>query len=86
MLAGGLRTRGYSMREFIDLVYVVMADDWPKGYDGRRQMDQALLASVPDRETWGTDPRAQAALRAMMAQAPPPRRKPAQPQGKPPTP
>lgn len=66
MLGAGLPTRGYSLRPFIDLAYAYMAEDWP-GYAGRAKLDQALLAAAPDRDSWGTDPAAQAAQRAMMA-------------------
>lgn len=55
-------------------MYAYMAEDWP-GYTGRAKLDRALLASAPDRDSWGTDPAAQAAQRAMMA-AGAPRAKP----------
>lgn len=75
MLGAHIPTKGYSLREFIDLVYAYMAEEWT-GYNGRARLDAALLASAPDRETWGTDPAAQAAQRAMMAAAAPRRTRP----------
>lgn len=75
LLWAGLPTTGYTLRAFTDLVYAAMADDPDGAYSRRASLDRAMATAEPDRDTWGTDAAAQAAQRAMMAQAPAPRRR-----------
>lgn len=80
LLWRGLPTKGYTMREFIDLAYTAWAED--TGEARRAALDQALTGAAGagataqvDREAWGTDPAAVQAHRAMMALAPQPARR-----------
>lgn len=70
------------MRQLLDVAYALWADD-PSGPYRRSKLDEHILASLPDRDTWGTDPAAQRAARAMMAAAggPAPRRPKPEPEG-----
>lgn len=62
MLAGA-PTRGYSIRDLLDLTYALLADGIQvDGLAGvvddqeiRKRLDEAIMRSLVDRELWGND-------------------------------
>lgn len=90
-MRGDLRRRGVATHtltalDLVDVAYAYMADAARDGSEATRaQLDVTINRMFPDFDSWGTDPQAVAAHRAMMnlAGGPAPQRPRPQPEDSP---